>query len=112
MLDLQSLEGNGMTATESMNAIVEAVQMNMIKSRFGSLFINEDKADELVEMLLPSQEQKIKAIEILTKLSKRERQCFLMHTVENTSMGKIADKLGISKSSVACYITRAREKIT
>lgn len=110
MLDFQSLEGNGMTPTESMNAIVEAVQMNMIKSRFSSLFINEGKAEELVEMLLPSQEQKAKAIEILTMLSKRERQCFLMHTIENTSMQKIANELGISKSSVHKYIDRARAK--
>ena len=111
MLSLKHLEGKGMSAYEAMNSIVEAVQLNMVKGRLSKLLIDESKMDELFEVLLSSEEQKMKAIELLTRLSSRERQCFLMHTVENVSMGKIAKELGISKAAVQIYIERARGKI-
>lgn len=48
---------------------------------------------------------------LLDDLSKRERQCHQMYEDESLSMGKIASKLGLSKSSVQTYIKRAREKL-
>src|SRR5690625_1817784 len=108
---LEKIEGNGLTAYESINSIVEAIRLNMIQGRFSKLFIDQDKMDELIESLLPSQDQQTKAIELLTTLSKRELQYFLMHHIENLSMGDIAKELGVSKSAVQIYIERARKKL-
>ncbi|GAB3797489.1 sigma factor-like helix-turn-helix DNA-binding protein [Virgibacillus kimchii] len=111
MLNLEEIEGKGLSPYETMNSVVEAMQLHMIKGRLSKLLIDDDKMDELFNTLLPSHEQKTKAIELLTVLSKRERQCYLMHTIENMSMGKIAKELNIAKGTVDQYISRAKDKI-
>lgn len=55
--------------------------------------------------------QNEKLRDILLELSHMERLCFLLHTVRLLSHRQIAKELGISKSSVQQYMTRARKKI-
>lgn len=55
-------------------------------------------------------DQKIMLINVLLKLSSRERQCFLLHTVQGMSWAEIAKELNLSKNSVQKYIERARTK--
>jgi len=50
-------------------------------------------------------------IEILTDLSHRERQCFLLYYYNSMSMREIADELGIKKPSVQKFIERAKNKV-
>lgn len=71
---------------------------------FPSLEIEPDE-EEL------SNEDKKAIIDVLTYLSVRERQCFVLHKAYGFSMGEIEDELGISKSSVQKYIERATNKI-
>lgn len=48
---------------------------------------------------------------VISTLSDREWECFLMHEGLNKSMGSIANELGISKATVQTHIKRARNKI-
>lgn len=72
--------------------------------------INEELRKER-EPLYMSREQRQAFIDVIEKLSTRERQCFIMHVAEQLSMSEIADKLNIKKRTVQQYIERAREKI-
>lgn len=63
------------------------------------------------EPLYMSQKQRKALINLFKRFSNRERQCFIMYEAEQLSMQQIADKLGISKSTVQSYINRAREKV-
>jgi len=48
----------------------------------------------------------------LAGLTERERDCYVLAHGESFSFAEIAGLLGISKSSVATYMTRAQRKIT
>lgn len=48
---------------------------------------------------------------ILSSLSVRERQCFILHNAYQLSMSEVGNELNISKSTVQKYIDRAKEKI-
>lgn len=48
----------------------------------------------------------------LQGLTERERDCYSLANGENFSMAEIAQLLGISKSSVGTYLTRAQRKVT
>lgn len=63
------------------------------------------------EPLYMDREQRQALIQLFRNFSDRERQCFIMYEAEQLSMGKIADKLGISKGTVQTYIKRAKEKV-
>lgn len=63
------------------------------------------------EPLYMSPKQRTILINLIKRLSERERQCFIMHHAEQMSMQEIADELGVSKSAVQCYLSRARDKI-
>lgn len=58
-----------------------------------------------------SNEDKRAIVEILVKLSVRERQCFVLHNAYRMSMSDIADELGVSKGTVQSYLKRANKKI-
>ncbi|WP_127580171.1 sigma factor-like helix-turn-helix DNA-binding protein [Paenibacillus koleovorans] len=58
-----------------------------------------------------SDEQKLKLVRELLKLSKRERECFLLHAVQGKSWAEVATELNLSKNSVQKYIERARTKV-
>lgn len=55
--------------------------------------------------------QKNMLIDILSSLSARERECYLLHTTQDKSMEEIAEVIGVRKRTVQQYIERAREKI-
>jgi RNA polymerase sigma-70 factor (ECF subfamily) len=61
--------------------------------------------------LRATESQKVELVQILMKLSNRERQCFLLHTAHGLSMAEIGKELKISKASVQKNIERARAKI-
>ncbi|MEK4303604.1 sigma factor-like helix-turn-helix DNA-binding protein [Oceanobacillus sp. FSL K6-0251] len=63
------------------------------------------------EPLYMSQEQRYQLLKLFRNFSDRERQCYIMYEAEQLSMQKIADRLGIKKSSVQMYIKRAKEKV-
>src|SRR5690625_43644 len=48
---------------------------------------------------------------VISVLSDREWECFVLHNASCMSMSEIADKLDISKSTVQTHIKRARGKI-
>ncbi|MFK7695393.1 sigma-70 family RNA polymerase sigma factor [Paenibacillus sp. HJGM_3] len=56
-------------------------------------------------------DQKLMLVNVLLKLSARERQCFLMHAVQRMSEREIADELKVSRRSVRIFIERARDKV-
>lgn len=58
-----------------------------------------------------SSEQKKKILDILLRLSKRERQCYLLHAAQGLSIAQTADELSLSKRSAQQYIDRARAKV-
>lgn len=69
---------------------------------------------ELEEMLgsivMPTRQQQVIS-NSLTSFSPREKQCYVMYTVDLMSFSAIGRSLGISKSTVQQSIERARKKI-
>lgn len=63
------------------------------------------------EPLYMDRGQRQALIQLFKNFSDRERQCYLMYEAEQLSMGKIADKLNITKAAVQSYINRARSKV-
>ncbi len=63
------------------------------------------------EPLYMDRAQRQALIHLFKNFSNRERQCYLMYEAEQLSMGKIAEKIGISKGAVQMYIRRARSKV-
>lgn len=47
----------------------------------------------------------------LLKLSPQERRCYTLHIADQMSMAEVAETLGITKSTVQGYITRAKTKM-
>lgn len=70
-----------------------------------------EQLEEGPKQLYMTAEEKIILADIFASLSLRERQCFILHEAGGISMGKIADELGITKSSVQYYIRHARNKV-
>lgn len=58
-----------------------------------------------------SSEDRKKALELIEKLSKRERDCYLLHVAYGLSVLEIAKKMKIKKSTAQSYIERAQKKI-
>jgi len=60
--------------------------------------------------LYMSQDQRTALIHLFRSFSERERQCYVMYEAEKFSIGKIAEKMGISKGTVRCYIKRGKKE--
>ncbi|CAH1202951.1 hypothetical protein PAECIP111891_02161 [Paenibacillus allorhizoplanae] len=56
--------------------------------------------------------QRFQIEDALSRLSDRERECYVMAHGECFSFSEIAEMLGISKGSVEVYVTRAHKKIS
>lgn len=56
--------------------------------------------------------QRFQIEDALSRLSPRERECYVLAHGECFSFKEIADMLGISKSSVEEYVERAQSKVT
>jgi len=76
---------------------------------FPSLDIVPDSLKEKDEKM--SNVDKELIADILITLSARERQCYLLHYVNQLSFEEIAKELEISKGAVQSYLERARKKI-
>jgi RNA polymerase sigma factor (sigma-70 family) len=56
-------------------------------------------------------ERKRQLVNVLLKMSKRERQCYLLHMAQGLSLAEIAKELNVSKASIQTHINRARGKV-
>lgn len=59
-----------------------------------------------------TQEEKELVTNVLIELSWRERQCYLLHYANRRTFQEISDELGVTKSAVQSYMTRARGKVS
>lgn len=73
-----------------------------------------DIAEQLTEEreeLVMTEEQKEALIKIFELLTKRERDCVILHIAHGKSMAETGELLGIGKTTVNTHIMRARKKI-
>lgn len=77
---------------------------------FPSLDIMPSSLKEEDEVKLTDKEKELIA-DILLVLSPRERQCYLLHYVNQLTFDEIASELNLSKGSIQSYVERARKKI-
>jgi RNA polymerase sigma factor (sigma-70 family) len=56
-------------------------------------------------------DRKRKVVEVLLQLSKRERQCYMLHMVQGMSLADIALELKLKKASVQQFVARAKSKV-
>lgn len=56
--------------------------------------------------------QRFQIEDALSRLSERERECYVLAHGECFSFSEIAGMLGVSKGSVEVYVTRAQRKIS
>jgi RNA polymerase sigma factor (sigma-70 family) len=72
---------------------------------FPSLMVDVEPESEI------SKEDKRKLVDILCRLSTRERQCFILNASYGLSYAEVAKELKISKGVAQTYINRARAKV-
>lgn len=108
------LDGNGFSQGDILDFSRELTQFTIMKDNLSSFLKVVYDDHELEEMLgtikQPTRQQLILS-NSLTSFSKREKQCYVMATVDGKSWGNIAKEIGISKGAVQQYIERARKKI-
>ncbi|WP_242694940.1 sigma factor-like helix-turn-helix DNA-binding protein [Pseudogracilibacillus auburnensis] len=109
---IQELSEKGCTDAEAMEIATELMKIELLKKCFNQSTLDKIKLDGVINAVKDPSDREKAIFRFLGDFSQRERQCFLMHTVQNISMGKIAEELNISKGTVQKYIERAREKIT
>ncbi|SIT91613.1 sigma-70 family RNA polymerase sigma factor [Edaphobacillus lindanitolerans] len=74
--------------------------------------IVEELGIDIIERRLEMDtEMKILLTDLFVSMSHRERECFILHSAQGMSMGKIAKTIGVSKATVQSYINRARKKV-
>src|SRR5699024_2029913 len=78
---------------------------------FPSLDIVPDSLKENDNDKELTNEEKELVADILLVLSPRERQCYLLHYVNQLSFEEIADELKLSKGTIQSYVERAKAKI-
>lgn len=61
--------------------------------------------------LRATEAEKVQLVQLLMRLSNRERQCFLLHTSNQMSMAEIGRELRISKATVQTNLDRAKAKL-
>lgn len=84
------------------------------RQSFASMDFIPDITEQLEEgpkQLYMTQEEKMILADIFASFSLRERQCYILHEAAGVSMGKIAEEIGVTKSSVQYYIRQARNKV-
>ncbi|MGY0692633.1 sigma-70 family RNA polymerase sigma factor [Virgibacillus sp. FSP13] len=59
-----------------------------------------------------SNDEKQAVFDILSELSPRERQCFLLHKVYFMTYAQVSEELKIGRSTVQKYVERAKNKIS
>lgn len=59
-----------------------------------------------------SEDQRTRIGQVLSGLTVRERECYMMAHGECFSLAQIAEMIGISKGTVYTYVLRAQKKIT
>lgn len=111
---MNNLDGNGLTETEILDISNDLTQFTKLHDRIVGPLSDLYSAEELKEILLivePPSVQRQTVASIFDELSEREKECFLLYSVENLPMSAIAMRLNVSKGSVQIYIRRAREKM-
>lgn len=106
---IQNATDEGCTDIEAIELATDLMKIESIKQSFPSM--NNDEAEEILSSVSNSNEVEINTFTKLSNLSKRERECYLLHHVGLMPFQAIANKLGVSKGSVNTYIRRAREKL-
>lgn len=70
-----------------------------------------EQLEEGPKHLYMSPEEKIIMADIFSSLSFRERHCYILHVGRQISVGRIAEGLGVGKSTAQSYIERAKKKV-
>lgn len=58
-----------------------------------------------------TEEQKRLIVQVLIKMSMRERQCYLLHMAQGLSYSEVSEALKISKATVQTHVRRAKVKV-
>lgn len=108
------LDGNGYEQKVILETANKLNQLAIMKEEVTPTLKDVYADDELEELLgilkAPTMQQQVLS-NALASFSKRQEQCYLMHTVESKSFANIAEELGVTKGTVGVHINRAREKI-
>ena len=111
---MNELDGNGMTETEILAISNDLAKFATLRDKLAgplSGLYSPEQTKEILLMIEPPTIQRQIMAGIFDNLSEREKESFLLYTVERKSMNTIAMQLGVSKGSVNTYIRRAREKM-
>lgn len=67
---------------------------------------------ELIASARPmTEEDRQQLIDCVAVMTERELMCWLLHMAHGLTQNEIADRLGITRSSVRMYLQRARKKV-
>lgn len=111
---IDELRGSGITQEQLFDISKELTEFTISRKKLYSRlnhFIDDEELNQILLTVQTASFQDEFMAKVFALLSPREKQCYLMHTVESKSFGNIAKELGVSKGRVQEAIARSREKI-
>lgn len=107
---IEELSDKGCTDIEAMDIVTDLLKVDLLKERLDH-HLDKVILDETIEATKSIDDQSRLLTRMMSNLSGREKQCYLMHYIGLKSFGEVATELEICKGSVQQYIERAREKM-
>ncbi len=111
---INELDGQGLEQGELLDITTDLTQLSIIKDRIVkrlSPIYSEDEVSDMISIVKRPNVQQIMMNNALLSLSKREKECYFKHTMEQKSFSAIGRELGVSKGTVQQSIERARRKL-
>lgn len=111
---IMDLSGNGLAESGLLELSAALTQLADAKWKISehlSDFLDKEELDEILLMVERPSQQQILASSVIECLAPKQKEYYLMHTIENKSIGQIAKEFGVAKGSVQWSIDRAKQKI-
>lgn len=111
---IAELRGSGITQTDLFEISKELTEIaisraNLYKRLSGA--IDEGEIDHILSIVTTASFHEEFTAKVFDVLTPTEKERYLLHTVDNRSLGSIAKEQGVAKGSINTSVRRAREKI-
>lgn len=111
---INELRGSGITQSDlfeiSKNLTeISISRANLYRRLSGS--INEEEIEHIMEIATTASFREEFTAKVFEVLTPTEKDRYLLHTVDNRSLGSIAKEQGVSKGAIQWSVERSREKI-
>lgn len=107
---LADLSLDGLTDVEALELATDLIKIDVIKERLGNE-LDEIRLNRVIDETKNNSEHQKAYANVLSSLSNRQRQCYLMKDVRLMTYQAVSEELKIEITTVQTHLEIAREKI-